>query len=81
MLGFSVTKLLVLVLIVAVIWYGFKWVGKLDRERKAAIRRREEADRRPSPDAQDMVRCDVCGSFVQAQGARKCDRPDCPFPG
>ena len=34
MLGFSLQKLLVLALLVGAVWYGFKYVGRLDAARK-----------------------------------------------
>ena len=35
MFGFSLQKLLVLAAIVAAVWYGFQWLSRLDRQRKA----------------------------------------------
>ena len=31
MFGFSIQQPLVLVAIIAAVWYGFKWIGRLDR--------------------------------------------------
>jgi len=79
MLGFSLPKLLVLALIIAVVWYGFKWIGKVDRDRKAAVKARR--DEPVSRDAEDMVKCEVCGTFVPVRGASGCGRADCPYGG
>ncbi len=48
MFGFSLTKLLVLAAVIAVVWYGFKLVGRLDAARKAEakLRARAEAERK-----------------------------------
>ena len=35
MFGFSLQKLLVLAAIVAAVWYGFKWVSRLQKQRDA----------------------------------------------
>ncbi len=95
MFGFSLQKLLVLVAVIALVWYGFKFVGRLQDQRKAdgglgarASRRPQRRDRpstaepRAEPsarDAEDMVACPVCQAYVQARGVTRCDRSDCPY--
>jgi uncharacterized protein len=86
MFGFSLPKLLVLALIIAVIWYGFKWATQLDRSRRKKVkdeakRAAPETPEASSDGAEDMVKCDVCGTFVAARGAKTCGRGDCPYPG
>jgi len=90
MLGFSLQKLLVLAIILATVWYGFKFVGRLDaarrsRAKEALKRAASRAAGRPAapepPAAEDMVRCRVCGTFVPARRATACGRPDCPYAG
>lgn len=82
---FSLPKLLVLALIIAVVWYGFKIVGRLDAKRKQEVRdgRRRGTPRRrqaEAEDTEDLVRCPTCDTFVAAN-ARSCGRDDCPYPG
>jgi len=88
MFGFSLQKLIVLIAIVAAVWYGFKWVSRLqaarDAELKAkgtrAAKPRKPGRRSPaSDDAEDMVQCPVCRAYVQARGASSCGRSDCPY--
>lgn len=38
MFGFSFGKLAILVAIILAIWFGFKWVGKLEAERKERLK-------------------------------------------
>ena len=79
MMGFSLTKLVVLIAIVVAIWYGFKFVTRLDKRRKeqlAAAKRAAEADPQV---AGDMVKCRSCSAYVLARGAMDCGRPDCPY--
>lgn len=78
MLGFSLSKLLVLILIIAAVWYGFKWAGRLDQARKERLRRSdagsdEEANR-------DLAECPACGTYVTAR-LDQCPegRGDCPM--
>ena len=74
MLGFSLPKLLLLGAIIALIWYGFKWVG---RNRQAGGDQRVEDEK--TPEIADMDKCATCGTFVPAEGARDCGREGCPY--
>lgn len=89
MLGFSIQKLLVLVGIIAAVWYGFKLVGRLDAARKMTARNKPRArddkvsgaaSRDAVGEVEEMERCDACGAYVAA-GAGACGRDDCPYPG
>ena len=83
MFGFSLTKLLFTVIIIAAVWYGFKWIGRLDKARRGEIdaARGGGADGARSVDeAEDMEKCRVCDTYVAKQGVRACGRGDCPYP-
>jgi uncharacterized protein len=87
MFGFSITKLIFTVVIIAAVWYGFKWLDRLGKERRGEL----DASRRsgggggegapPAESAQEMVKCRVCGIFVAASGTGDCGRGDCPYRG
>ncbi len=92
MFGFpSLSKLIVLVGIIAAVWYGFKLVSRLDQARKAEAKLNTKKERRAGPfgkrrtppatadEAEDMVRCPVCEAFVAARSAASCGRDDCPY--
>jgi hypothetical protein len=89
MFGFTLQKLLVLALIVAVVWYGFRFLGRVQSQRKAEQKAARKVQRRgrwsfgrdPDEDmgAEDMIACRVCGAYVPARGARSCGRADCPY--
>lgn len=73
---FSFSKLLVLAAIILAVWYGFKMLTRIQKERARA-----EVDRARKPQrltAEDMVQCKACGVYVPAVGAVKCGRPGCP---
>jgi hypothetical protein len=76
MLGFSLSKLLVLILIIAAVWYGFKWVGKLDKARKERMRGSGSGE----GDNRDLVECPACATYVTAR-LEQCPegRGDCPM--
>ncbi len=72
MFGFSLPKLLVLAAIIAAVWYGFKFLGRLEAKRKAELKAAEKGGK-----TQNMTLCPVCDTYVAA-GAASCDRADCP---
>ena len=80
MLGFSLSKLLVLILIIAAIWYGFKWVGKLDKGRKARLRESGSRSGSGEGDSRDLAECPACGTYVTVR-LDECPegRGDCPM--
>lgn len=80
MFGFSPTKLLFTVLVIAAIWYGFKW---LNRNTGGDLTNRGgdkgATPSRPGDDVvEDMVRCEVCGDFMPSGRTKSCGRADCP---
>lgn len=90
MLGFSLQKLLVLATVVAAVWYGFKWVSRLQQARDAQAGRppkkrrwpgtgRGTAKEPPQSTAEDMIECPVCGIYVASRGAANCGRAECPY--
>ncbi|WP_158043718.1 PP0621 family protein [Skermanella pratensis] len=76
-------KLLTLVLLIAIVWFGFKFVARsqaIAKAKREMAARREAGLPRPRPhDAQEMVRCASCGVYVPAAKADACGRPDCPY--
>jgi len=76
MFGFGFGKLLLLVIIVAVIWYGFKFVGRVDEQRKRKV---EEERKKSSQSIGEMEKCRVCGTYVVAGKAENCGRKGCPY--
>lgn len=80
MFGFSLNKLLLTAVIILVIWYGFKWVGRLDRARKKkALKDKGAGPETRSAEAQSLVKCPVCGTYVPPSGPESCGRDDCPY--
>ena len=89
MLGFSIQKLLVLAAIIGAVWYGFKLVGRLDQARKADARgtdrkratgrswwpgkRDREEKGGAQVEAQDMVLCPRCKTYVTSLAAHDCE--------
>jgi hypothetical protein len=85
MFGISFFKLLALAGAVASVWYLFKMLAgpKPPSVSPGAERGRTAgtAQRNPRIEAEDMVACTVCGTYVAATGARSCGRADCPWRG
>lgn len=78
MLGFSLGKLIVLAAIIAAVWFGFKWVGRVKQIRKESGR---AAVGGTASKVEDTVQCRQCAAFVVAKGAKNCGRADCPYSG
>lgn len=82
----SFPKLVVLVAVIAIIWFGFRWFERWERERRHAAERgqgRLGGGGRQGPiggsDTEEMKACSVCGTYV-AVTARACGRSNCPLP-
>jgi hypothetical protein len=72
---FEFPKLVVMILVFAAIWIGYRWLNGPARE----LPSRRTAPPRRAIQAEDLVACGVCGAYVAAQ-APGCGRPDCPRP-
>ncbi|MCW5747621.1 MAG: hypothetical protein KIT36_15650 [Alphaproteobacteria bacterium] len=73
-------KLLVLLLVVGGVFYGWRWWQRVEAERQSRPRQpAPPRDPKPEPPSMvdDMQRCPVCGDYVSIN-ARRCDRPTCP---
>jgi hypothetical protein len=78
---FSFWKLVVLVGVIAFIWFGWRWYQRWELEqRRAETASRTGSDGSPRLAAEEMVACRVCGIYVAARGARACARAECPYP-
>ena len=84
MLGLSLGKLLLLAIIIAIVWYGLKYMHRVEDVRRA-LRQQMERQRKsatPGPrsiEAEDLVKCARCGAYVAEGSATNCGRPDCPW--
>ena len=67
-----ILKLIVLVLVIGIVCYGFKRIGrhKIDGQADEEIRDRIENE--------EMLACDICGTFVTARSSN-CGQERCPF--
>ncbi len=78
MFGFSLPKLLVIVAVIAVVWYAFKFIGRRDQVSASEKTPRRSTGKKSRDEIEDLVRCTVCGTYVQSGGAT-CAREDCPY--
>ena len=75
MFGFSPTKILFTVILIAAVWYGFKIIGRIGAGKGAA----DEQVTKKDASAQDMKKCPVCDAYVSAAAPANCGREDCPY--
>lgn len=73
MFGFSLAKLVVLVVAVVLVLQAFKQFGRL-----ASVPRQKKKAAAPGPDRIETVECQVCGTYVSTP-ADGCGRKDCPY--
>ncbi len=69
MLGFSINKILVLIAILGAVWWGFKWLSRLDRLRKAEDK--PKAGGGP-PRVEEMVECPACKTYQVPKADKSC---------
>lgn len=87
-------KIAILVFIVAVVWFGFRYIDRrqrigdgerrvgertfTERLRKATRGKRGPAES-PSDTVEDTEACPTCGAFVAVEGVRNCGKANCPY--
>ena len=84
-------KFLITAAIILAVWYGFKWVGRLQKKRREDARRQvrggapgdapHDAPGEHQGVSEDMIACPTCGDYAAAGGAANCGRESCPYPG
>lgn len=87
MFGFSLAKLLFTLAAVIVAWNGFKWYTRMQQRRAVGDdggttgRKAAPGGAKASIDAEEMIKCPVCETYVSSAAAVSCGREDCPYPG
>jgi hypothetical protein len=74
---FDLPQLVWLVLVIWAVWYGLRRLKALPRD--PGPRPGERQGPPPRLEAEDLVSCRVCGTYVTA-GAPACGRRGCPRP-
>ncbi|SMF81978.1 uncharacterized protein SAMN02982917_5270 [Azospirillum oryzae] len=89
----SLSKIILLALVIGAVWYGWRWVNRVQeigRARTAARRpdgrrdaagasSRDSGTHTPAMEAEDMEKCPECGAYVAPRSAVSCGRPACPY--
>ena len=90
MFGFSIAKLIFTIVAVLAIWQGFKWFARYQQDRldnQGKVRKAggaaapRAAPSEPEFEAEEMIKCPVCETYVSAKSAVSCGRDGCPYPG
>ena len=84
MFGFSLPKLLFTAIVIAAVWYGFKWFarqqsGAVGRDAKKPVNGGASGNK--GGDTADTEQCGVCGAYVVSGATTNCGKDGCPFPG
>ncbi|MCW5751437.1 MAG: hypothetical protein KIT81_09845 [Alphaproteobacteria bacterium] len=77
----GLVKVLVLALLALGAWYGFRQFKRWQERDGARLRRRPAngTARGRAVEAEDMVQCQVCGTYVASRRSSACARQDCPY--
>lgn len=87
----SLSKLVLLVLVVVAVWFGWRWYRRVAAIARTGAARRAAGGRRPAPAAatggataativaEDMEKCPECGAYVAPHAAVSCGRTGCPY--
>jgi len=75
-------KILLTIVAVAIIWFGFKYLGRVAELRARKEEREAEKPRfepvRNGESVQDLVKCRVCSAYRSPKSG-SCGRGDCPY--
>ncbi len=76
MFELSFGKLVILAAVVALVWFASRGGSRSAPRQPEAPRQRGAA---PRVEAEDMIPCPVCGTYVTSKRPAACDRADCPY--
>ena len=76
-------RIFMFVLVMLAAFYGRRLVRELMRPRSPMPTQRQDGpvNRTAAPDAEDLVKCATCGSYVTPHGPTGCGRSPCPYGG
>ncbi len=69
------SKLITLLLLIGAVYMLWRWQSRIERTRREAARAAAE----PRVATETMVKCQSCGVYVPARGARDCGKAECPY--
>lgn len=77
MLGFSIPKILLLILIILIVWYGFKIFEKrtaMKKSRTSDIGSEDKSSKYRDEDIQDLEKCPKCNNyFIPGSKCNECN--------
>jgi len=73
----GIPELFVILVVIFAAWHVVKAFNRA--QRPAPPRRPEASQTRPMIQAEDLINCRACGTYI-ASSARHCGRADCPQP-
>lgn len=93
MFGIGFQKLLLLAAIIWLVWYGFKYLGRINRvergERRHGERTMGERVRRAAQqknkdhtyraEVEDTEKCPACGVYFTVESGHNCGKKNCPY--
>ena len=74
-------KLVLTVAVIALVWLGVRYVGRWFGGAGSAPGAGRVGNAAPGGAIDDLTRCAVCETYVEAVGGAACERDDCPRAG
>ena len=74
-------KILLTVAIIVVVWYGFRIANKWLGGSTGGSTKPNVDDEVAKEQIEDLARCPICETYVDASGNYDCSRADCPMTG
>jgi len=71
----GLTKLFVIVLVIAAVWYALRLVNRRAETTPSA----QPRPKKPMIEAEDLTACRACGTYLPVS-APNCGKPGCPLP-
>jgi uncharacterized membrane protein len=69
----GLSEIILLVAVVAALWYGMRWQRSVLAERKERVRARRKSQAEPNKGVEEMVECPRCGVYYAAGMPHQCD--------
>lgn len=73
-------KYLLLILLVAGAWYGFRYVNRKADAKPPVTPPEPPPQVKEEARAEDLKPCPVCGAYLAESSAKSCGREACPYP-
>ncbi len=79
---FGIGKLIETIVVIAMVWFGFKYIqriGEMNDRRRQRAGQGQRASAATPPGIEDMICCRECGTWQSSRDAKACGRRGYPY--